>query len=465
MADSVFIPKEMVVHLGKPDEQAENLRVPFLYYIKNVASSEIYSTWPREAIKANIYAQVSFALNRIYTEWYPSKGYDFDITSSTQFDQKFIKNRNIFSSISQIADEVFNDYLRKEGQVNPFFAQYCNGTTVTCDGLSQWGTVPLAKDGLNALEIVRSYYGNDINLVENAPFKENVPSYPGKSLKIGDFSQDVRRMQVYLNRISRNFPSIPKIPQTLGKFDEATKDAAESFQSQFNLTVDGIIGKATWYKIIYIHTSVKKLSELISEGITMSELPKQYEKPLRKGMRGGEVLTLQYFLSFIGDFDFSIPTLSQDGIFGEDTERAVRAFQAENNLLQDGIVGKKTWDSIYEVYRGIIDYISVNEPDDVLPFPGVTLKRGMNGPSVLTVQSELDYLSKFFYQIPPLNIDGYFGNKTEEAVGYFQRSFDIMPNGRVDKETWDKLNEVYREIKKGSERQKGQYPGYTLKEE
>ena len=465
MTKEVFIPKEVVVHLGKPDEKVENLRVPFIYYIKNVASSEIYSTWPKESIKANIYAQVSFVLNRIYTEWYHSKGYNFDITSSTQYDQKFIKDRNIFSSISKIADEVFNDYLRRDGQVNPFFAQYCNGTTVTCDGLSQWGTVPLAEEGMNSMQIVKYYYGNDVNLVEDTPFRENVPSFPGKSLRVGDFGEDVRRMQMYLNRIARNFPSIPKIPETLGKFDEATKNAVEGFQSQFNLTVDGIIGKATWYKIIYIHTSVKKLSELISEGILMSELPKQYEKPLKRGMRGGEVITLQYFLSFIGDFDRSIPKVVQDGIFGEATERAVKAFQREKGLLQDGIVGKKTWNSIYESYRGIIDYISINEPVDMAPFPGVTLQRGMSGPSVLTVQGELDYLSKYFYQIPPLAVDGYFGAKTEAAVGYFQRSFDIFPNGKADKETWDKLNEVYRDVKKGSERQKGQYPGYVLKEE
>ena len=460
-----FIPKEVTVHLGKPDERAENIRVPFLDYIKNVASSEIYSTWPKEAIKANIYAQVSFVLNRIYTEWYPSRGYDFDITNSTQYDQKFIRNRNIFTSISKIADEVFNDYLRKEGQVNPYFAQYCNGTTVTCDGLSQWGTVPLAEEGKNAMEIVRFYYGDDTVLVEDAPLSENIPSYPGKVLTIGNFGEDVRRMQLYLNRISRNFPAIPKIPNVTGAFGKETEEAVRAFQSQFNLTPDGKIGKATWYKIIYIHTSVKKLSELIGEGVMMSELPKQYTKPLKRGMRGGEVLTVQYFLSFIADFDRAIPKIVQDGIFGEDTKKAVEAFQRRAGLSSDGIVGKNTWNEMYETYRGIIDYISLNEPMDIAPFPGVVLERGMSGPSVLSVQGQLDYLSKIFYEIPPIPIDGKFGPKTENAVGYFQRSFDIIPTGKVDRETWDKLNEVYSGVKKGSERVKGQYPGYVIKEE
>ena len=165
------VPETIVVHLGAPNRPAENVEIPFSDYIKNVASSEIYPTWPEEALRANIYAQISFALNRIYTEWYRSRGYDFDITSSTQFDQAFVKDRDVFENVSDIVDEIFNDYLRRPDQANPLFAQFCSGTTVTCDGLSQWGSVDLANQGLDALEILRTYYGDDLELVEDAPIE------------------------------------------------------------------------------------------------------------------------------------------------------------------------------------------------------------------------------------------------------------------------------------------------------
>lgn len=160
------IPQNITVHLGPPDSPAENVTVNFVDYIKNVASSEIYPTWPEEALRANIYAIISYALNRVYTEWYPSRGYDFDITNTTAFDQAFVPNREIFQNISRIVDEVFNNYVVRQGEVQPLFTQFCNGTTSQCQGLSQWGTVDLAESGLTAYEILQSYYGQDIGIVE-----------------------------------------------------------------------------------------------------------------------------------------------------------------------------------------------------------------------------------------------------------------------------------------------------------
>ena len=164
----VAVPEFITVHLGPPDSAAENVTVSFPEYIKNVASSEIYPTWPENSIRANVYAQVTFALNRIYTEWYRSRGYPFDITSSTSYDQKFIKNRNIFENVSEIVDDIFNRYVVKQGSQNPYFTEYCNGTTVTCSGLSQWGTVSLANQGKTPYEILQYYYGNDID-IKTAP--------------------------------------------------------------------------------------------------------------------------------------------------------------------------------------------------------------------------------------------------------------------------------------------------------
>jgi len=208
MPELPYIPDSITVHLGRPDREAQNVTVPFVDYIKNVASSEIYPTWPEAALRANILAQISFALNRVYTEWYRSRGYDFDITNSTAFDQSFVYGRDIFDNISRIVDETFDSYLRRENAVEPLFAAYCDGVEVSCSGLSQTGTVTLARQGLSPLEIIRYYYGDNIDLVTNAPVGTFRPSYPGLPLRLGDTNNSVQQMQIRLNRIARNYPSI-----------------------------------------------------------------------------------------------------------------------------------------------------------------------------------------------------------------------------------------------------------------
>lgn len=469
MAMIPTIPTDIVVHLGAPDEPAENITVPFIDYIKNVASSEIYSTWPEEAIKANIYSQISYALNRIYTEWYPSKGYDFDITGVTQFDQKFIKGRNIYENISVIVDSLFNDYLRKKGSVNPFFAQYCNGTTVTCDGLSQWGTVGLAEEGKNAIEIIKFYFGDDIELVVDAPTAPNIPSYPDTPLKLGDLGEDVRRMQIYLNRIGVNYPAIPKIPDlTKGEFDKNTENAVKEFQRIFNLTPDGIIGKSTWYKITYIYTSVKKLAELNAEGTQYEDLPRQFSQPLRLGDSGGSVITLQYFLAFIGQFVRAVPNIEITASFDQETKNAVEAFQQYAGLAVTGEVNFATWNRIYDAYRGVVGFLE--EEDSALivpvePYPGVVLRQGANGPSVKALKTYLNFISRFVFEIPPLPEDSSFGPKTQSAVTAFQKVFDLPVTGQVDEATWNEITDVYQSIKASQKRKQGQYPGYSIEQE
>lgn len=460
-----IIPTSIRVHLGAPRSDAENVTVSFRDYIKNVASSEIYSTWPDEAIRANILAQVSFALNRIYTEWYPSMGYDFDITNDTNFDQKFIKGRNIYENISRITDELFNDYIRKEGTVNPFFAEYCNGTTVTCDGLSQWGTVPLAERGLSAFEILENYYGDDIELVVNAPLQDNLPSYPGTPLTRGDLDENVRRMQLYLNRISGNYPAIPKISVINGLFDENTENAVRAFQRIFNLDVDGVIGKATWYRIVYIYSAVTRLAELTSEGIGYENLPVRFEGDLSEGDSGGQVVTLQYFLAILAFFNSAISQPDIDGVFGAGTRQSVASFQRFAGLTQTGTVDRETWDSIYGAYKGTVDYLeSVNQVVQVLtePFPGLILRRGDTGPSVLTFKTYLNFISRYFFDIMSLAENGVFDTRTQNAVRQFQRIFALPQTGQVDRATWDTIAEVYRVLAEGQQRLEGQYPGYEV---
>ena len=212
------IPETITVHLGLPNEAAENVTVPFADYIKNVASSEIYPTWPEAAIRANIYAQISYALNRIYTEYYRSRGYDFDITSRTQNDQSYVYGRDIFENISQIVDEIFDSYVSREGSVEPLFTQYCDGVQTTCSGLSQWGTVPLAEAGQTPLQILQNYYGNNVEIVTDVPIASPGETAPNIALRPGTGNDAVRQVQIRLNRIGMNYPAIPKIAPVDGYF-------------------------------------------------------------------------------------------------------------------------------------------------------------------------------------------------------------------------------------------------------
>ncbi len=442
------VPETITVHLGAPSSSAQNVTLPFSEYIKNVASSEIYPTWPESALRANIYAIISFALNRYYTEFYRSRGYEFDITSSTQYDQKFINNREIFENISKIVDEIFNDYVTKGDQIQPYFTAYCNGTTVTCDGLSQWGTVSLAERGLIPYEILQYYYGNDINIVENAPITANVPSYPGIIFRLGSVGEDVRTIQQQLNRISANYPSIPKIPETNGVFEETTRRAVEQFQRIFNLTPDGQVGKGTWYKLKQIYNGVKDLSELYSEGITITEAQRQYRTLLQPGNTGTDVATLQYYLDFIASFYDAIPDIAIDSVFGEQTRNAVLAFQRQFGLPEDGIVGRQTWYAIQDQYDAILRSL----PDEYssyssLLYPGYFITTGATGKVVEQLQTFINTIARYNPSVPSVTVDGIFGSGTQEAVRAIQRLSGQNPNGAVGPLTWNAIVNLYNQYR------------------
>ena len=342
-----YVPRTITVHLGLPDQWAENVTVSFPDYVKNVASSEIYPTWEPAAIRANILAIISFALNRVYTEFYPSRGYNFQITSTTQYDQKFIRGRNIFENISQMVDEIFNDYIRRRGYVEPLAAKFCNGTTSKCAGLSQWGSQELAQDGLNSMEILRHYYGDNIELVVDAPIQDLTNSYPGTAMRMGSVGQNVTVVQAMLNRIAQNYPAIPKISPVTGVFEEDTRSAVTTFQRIFNLDPDGVVGKATWYKMVYLYSGILQLAELVSQGQTFVTVEFQFSGPLEEGDSGPEVGILQYMLALLAQFDNSLSPMAVDGEFGPSTTQAVRAYQQLVGLTPNGYVDETTWNSIY----------------------------------------------------------------------------------------------------------------------
>ena len=347
-----YVPQRITVHLGAPSANAENVTVSFVDYVKNVACSEIYPTWEEGALRANILAIVSFALNRVYTEFYRSRGYDFDITSSTAYDQFFVRGRSFFSNVSRLVDELFNSYLRRPGFVEPLAAKFCNGTTVTCEGLSQWGSQGLAQQGYNSTQILRSYYG-DVEIVSNAPVRDYVSSYPGTPLRRGSVGPNVVIVQTELNRISQNYPAIPKVAAVDGIFGARTENALMAFQRIFDLNPDGIVGPATWYALVRLYTAVTSLSELRSQGQKFYTIAWNQGQPISPGDRGIRVEHLQYMLRVLSAYISQIPSVTADGVYGSATRSAVLAAQGYFRLPQTGTVDLATWDEIYDQFAGI----------------------------------------------------------------------------------------------------------------
>lgn len=260
----VVVPETIVVHDGVPsDTTANNYYVPYLEYIKNVASCEIYTTWPAETIRANILAIMSFTLNRVYTEWYRNKGYNFTITSSTAFDHKWTYNKTIYTKISQIADELYGNFLSRPNVKQPILTQYCDGKRVSCPNwMTQWGSKALGDDGLSAIQILRYYYGEDI-YINSAEIISGIPSsFPGYNLTVGSSGEPVITVQEQLNRIAKNYPAIPTV-NVDGIYGRNTASSVEKFQEIFNLPASGIVDYATWYKISQIYVGVTKIAENI----------------------------------------------------------------------------------------------------------------------------------------------------------------------------------------------------------
>ena len=457
--DKVIIPKNITVHLGKPAASARNVTVSFRDYIANVASSEVYPTWPEQALRANIHCQISLALNRIYTEWYPSKGYTFNITNSTSYDQYYVHGRTVFDVMVRITDDIFNTYLRKRGTVNPYYSEYCDGKSVTCPGLKQWGTVTLANQGRTALQILRYYYGSDIEIVRTSNIQSIPQSYPGSPLRQGDSGTAVFTLQRQLNRITKDYPFLGKLTVD-GVFGSRMAATVRAFQKQFNLTSDGVVGRQTWYKISYIYVSVKDLAELTSEGEVSSGTLSDGTwggTVLRTGSTGSAVEQLQFWLNTLAQYESSIPSLTVDGVYGTGTANAVRAFQRKYGLTVDGVVGRATWTEVYDQFRSI-------QSDNGTPnaYPGTALREGSSGQNVRLVQFWLKIARTVYPSLSNVTVDGRFGSATAAAVRRFQTYFGLTSDGVVGRTTWNKLYEVYNDIANkllSSSLRPGEYPG------
>ena len=437
------VPNNITVHLGKPDEAARDITIPFTSYISNVASNELYPTWPRNALIANIYAIISFAMNRIYNEWYRSKGYNFDITSSPAYDQAYVENRSTYENIDNIVEDIFNNYVVKDEQVQPFFTQYCDGRIKTCNGLSQWGTVTLANQGKTPLQILQNYYGNDIKIKYDAPVGNTIGEYPGYAIGLGAAGNPVLAIQRDLRRIRQNYPAIPDITTSVGIYDKETEDAVKKFQSVFGLPVTGIVDKATWYKIKYIYTSVKKLSDLYSEGLSLDEATFLYTDELNYGDTGIEVEYVHYFLDALAFLDEDIPRLKTNSIYGNNTITMVKAFQQKYGRPVTGKFTYSDWLVLQDAYDKILKSFpkEYQEYVDEL-YPDYFLVRGMSGKDVKRLQKFLLAICIYDKSIPGVRINGEFDDLTEKSIKKIQKDYDFDINGIVGPLLWKKLVEL-----------------------
>jgi len=451
-----FVPESITVHLGPPGSAAANVTVPYIDYLKNVAASEIYPTWETAALRANIIAINSYALNRVYTEYYRSRGYDYDITNSTAFDQSYVQGRSTFESTDRLVDELFDTYLRRMGFVEPLAAKFCNGTTSTCDGLSQWGSQALAEQGYNSVQILQAYYGDDVELVANAPVSGITPSYPGTALRLGASGSSVTTIQSALNTISQNYPAIPKISPADGFFRESTENAVRAFQQIFGLDVDGVVGKATWYRIVRIYVAVKRLAELQSEGQTWYYNTWEYPDAIKLGDQGSKVEQLQYMLAVIAYFLPQIPSVSVTGSFEESTQLAVQAFQQYAGLPVTGEAGTITWDAMYEVFLAIETTVF----RDAALFPFAKSETAM---SLRQLQEQLRRISDAYPSIPAPGLTGRLDPATRASLMAWQRFAGLSATGTPNAETLNSIAQAAGDLSFARSSRAFQFPGQDLR--
>ena len=447
-----FVPEEITVHLGAPNEDAPNVRVPYLYYLQNAAASEIYPTWELSAIRANVLAINSYALNRIYTQYYPTRGYDFDITNTTAYDQAFVNGRSTFENIDRIAQELVGTYIRRQGNIEPLAAKFCNGTTSTCDGLSQWGSEELAMAGKDSVEILKTYYGDDIELVSNTATAPITPSYPGEPLSLGSIGDDVSLLQAVLNRIGQNYPAIPKINPVDGVFGESTENAVRAYQRIFNLDVDGIVGRQTWNSIARVFVAVKDLAELQSEGLTFSAITSAFPGFLQSGDESASVANLQYMLGVVSAFNADIPEPDRQGVYGEATQQAVTAYQESQNLPPTGTVNEQTWDALYDSFsaieRGIFRDVSI------FRFPPMAA-----ADTPTEVHAQLTAVSQAFPSVAP---PGTTNAQMQQSIADWQRVMGLRPTGHADEKTLSSLASICDDLRYADCTRQRQFCGKNL---
>lgn len=459
------IPETITVHLGIPEDPAENITVPFIDYIKNVAANEIYPTWPENALRANIHAIVSNALNRTNSRYYRILGYDFDITNSPEIDQVYTPGNATYESINNIVDEIITSYISLQGDTEPLFTENCNGTTANCEGISLWGTVSLANQGLTPLEILRAYDGDNIVLNTDTPFMPIEGLVPYRPMRVGDSGDDIRNIQIRLNRISNNYTSIPKIFPATGDYTYDMRNSVMEFQRIFDLEETGEINPGTWMKILSVYDSVRRLNELSYEESLILNSDEQFPEVIELGETSNFVRILQYYLAVVAQNVGLIPDVTIDGVFDRNTQNSIRAFQRVYGLPETGTFDETTRNELYNVYLGIVSTL----PDHyagvpVAMYPGYILSYGMHGNDIRMLNEYLSKLSTVYNGIPYVEIDNEFDFSTRNGVIAAQRLFGLNVNGFVNEYTWDEIARAYGDIIYSEYAKEGQFGGSTLSE-
>lgn len=449
--DIPAIPSYVTVHLGAPDTDAENVTVSFLDYIKGVVSATLPVGLPKEAEKAVIYAQVSLALNRIQNGYYRNNDYPFDITNDESVDQGYIFQGGISKESGNLADEIFTYYVAKEGSTQPMLLRVCYGEEIRCRGMSLNESIDLALNGYSALEILEYFYGKNIYIVENAVVggleTDSLLTYP---LSLGDRGKNVSGLQIALNRIAANYTSIPVFDDIDGIYDQRTFDAVSAFQQTFDMRINGEVDKATYHRLSYVYDSVRNLSELVTQGEELADIPNELRADLEYGSVGNAVKLLQYYLLFVSAFDSRIPPLDVIGVFGEMTYQSVVAFQKAFGFEPNGVVTQDVWNTLNDVYEGLYESLppSAFSPTAVEYFGNILLE-GSEGREVRYLQEYLNVAAGKFEQLPTVVVNGYFDKQTEDAVRAFQRLFGIRESGVVSSTTWRMLAQIYNAVMGG----------------
>ena len=383
-------------------------------------------SWPEEALRANIIAQVSLALNRIWTEWYPSRGYSFNITGSPGYDQAYVNGRTVFAVMERLTAELFNTFVQRSGDAEPYFTEYCDGKTVTCPGMKQWGTVDRAREGMNALQILRYYYGNRVQLVTTDNIAAIPSSYPGSPLRRGSTGSSVEQVQFWLSDLAQFDSSLVRVTVD-GSYGAATERAVRAFQQKQSLTADGVVGQRTWNTLYAAWVDAQSdLGGTAWPGTA-----------LRRGAAGMEVRLVQFWLRLAADNYSALRTVTVDGSYGAATVSAVEAFQTLFGLTPDGVVGRSTWNKLKEVGLAVANEIVAA---NVAPGQFTTTTRaGSSGTAVRAVQYYLRRLAAYYSDVPRVAVDGKFGAATTRAVKAWQSRAGLTVDGVVGRLTFQSL--------------------------
>lgn len=442
------IPAYITVHMGRVDEDADNVTLSFFDYIKSVASSQLDPNIPLEALYAVIYAQITLALNRILSKFYRTRGYNFDITNDPDVDQPYVYMHPTYDNINKIVDNIFTEYISRENENMPISAEICY-ESIRCSGLSVESSIEMAENGMTYEEILKYAYGRNIYIVKDAYLSGlsnelmlTYPVYPGER------NSSVSSLQLALNRVGANYVTIPKIENVNGLYDEVTVNAVTEFQKIFDLNPTGYFEKDTYYKLLYIYNSVKQLNNLVEMGIELSEILPELRSDLSYGSVGNIVKLLQYYLYFVSVFDNRILPPQIIGVFGEKTYQSVVSFQRLFGFEPNGIVDESVWDYLLNVYEALYSTLPPSAfSESATSYFGNILVLGSVGPEVRYLQGYLNEVGKFYSEIPNLTVNGVYDEQTENAVKAFQRLFGIKETGVVTSTTWDILSNVYNAIK------------------